>query len=93
MHTLEPGYEQLQPVEVVILVIDPFVIEPQVPQFLLPTTRFDFKLVKLNKQDNGDVLRNPIKLPDAQYSWSVSEDALGQITQKGAFTSGVINGT
>jgi hypothetical protein len=80
VHCLEPGYEQIQPVDVVILVIDPFVIEPQLPQFLLPTTRFDFKLVKLNKQDNGEVLRNVVKLPDTQYKWSVDDELLGQVT-------------
>lgn len=57
---LEPGYEHILPVEVTTLVIDPFVIEPQDPVYLLPTTRFDFSLLKLNKQETGEVKNSKV---------------------------------
>jgi len=46
---LEPGYELINSVQVTILVVDPFVIEPQRQIFLLPTSSFNYNLAKLKK--------------------------------------------
>jgi hypothetical protein len=46
---IEPGYEHIVPVEVTILVVDPFVIEPKGPIYILPTSQFDFSLFRLIK--------------------------------------------
>lgn len=79
--------------EVTILVVSPFVVEPQREIYLLPTSQFNYNLVRLKKQDNGDVLREKIQTPDVQYQWSVATDAVGKINQEGHFVSGPNEGT
>ena len=61
---LEPVYDKsILSVQVTLLVVDPFVIEPTRPIFISPTSSFKFSLSKLNKKDSGVVDRSNIKLP------------------------------
>ena len=46
---LEPGYEAIKPVSVTILVVDPFVINPAHKIYMLPSSRFDYSLLRLKK--------------------------------------------
>lgn len=85
VRVFEPGYEQIAAVSKDILVIDPFIIEPQREVYILPTTAFNYNLVKLQKLDNGEMRRHPIKLPSKQYEWSTSNPQLGLINQEGKF--------
>jgi hypothetical protein len=87
VRVFEPGYETIKPAEVYILVIDPFIIEPQRPVYILPTSAFVYKLTKLAKMDNGDMSRLPISLPNQQYEWSNQDHAVGRIHQDGKFIS------
>ena len=58
MRVLEPEYEYVKLVEVTVLVVEPFIIDPEDLVYLLPTTQFDFNLIRLNKLDNGELKTN-----------------------------------
>jgi hypothetical protein len=59
---MEPGYEDVQPSIVQLTITEPFVIIPQKTVFLLPTSKFQFKLAKVSLKNN-DMQFFPIALP------------------------------
>jgi len=63
---MEPGYETVQPANVQLTITEPFVIIPQKTVYLLPTSKFQFKLAKVSLKNN-DMQFFPIALPSRQY--------------------------
>lgn len=79
VRVFEPGYETIMPASVNILVIDPFIIEPQRAIYILPTSAFNYRLTRLEKMDSGDMRRLPISIPNSQYEWSNQDHEIGKI--------------
>ena len=88
----EPGYEHLPSVSVAIQVVDPFLIEPYSNLYLLPTSPYRFKLNLLNRDNQGNINKKPVALPNSQYSWSVMDSLRGKVDQSGLFISDVREG-
>jgi len=59
----EPGYEHLPTSSVTVTVTEPFVVIPSDTVYLLPTTRYQFKLAKVQLK-NHNMTYNLITLPD-----------------------------
>jgi len=76
---LEPGYEKIQPDQIRIMVVEPFVIEPSRPVYILPTSEYKFNLAKLIMGEKGDISRERISTPSEKYQWSVSNATIGSI--------------
>jgi hypothetical protein len=60
---------------------------------MLPSSRFDYSLLRLQKQDDGNVNHQQIVIPSKQYFWSVFNKGFGSVGQDGAFISGVVEAT
>ena len=60
---LEPGYEQVKEVTIRLTVVDPFVLLPARPAYILPASPFQFSLAHLRMEDDG-IAHAPISLPD-----------------------------
>lgn len=69
----EPGYEGVKIVNKKLTVVDPFIILPAEPVYILPTSEFQFSLAHLDMEADGTEHR-PIKIPNAQFKWSTALD-------------------
>jgi nuclear pore complex protein Nup210 len=88
---LEPGYEQVGEVAIRLTVVDPFVLLPPRPAYILPTSPYQFSLAHLRMEDDG-IQHASIRLPDDQYEWSVEEPIIGSVGADGKFCSRVTEG-
>jgi len=71
-------------------VVDPFQIQPRVPVFILPTSKFQFGLEKLKAYKDE---KEPIKLPSPNHTWRfVVKSDSGKINDNGVFSSGLKEG-
>ena len=64
---LEPGYSSVEKAKVPLTVVDPFVILPSQPAYILPVSPFKFELAHLRLEDNAKSVHDPISLPDSRY--------------------------
>jgi len=61
-------------------VVDPFIIEPENPVYILPTSEFKYDLSKLKiGNDWYEIAKNKITLPSAKYQWTLEKGAEGEI--------------
>jgi hypothetical protein len=61
------------------MVVEPFVIEPSHPVYIMPTSEFKFNLAKLIMGEKGDISREKIVTPSEKYQWSVSDAKIGTV--------------
>ena len=71
--------------------VDPFIILPSEPVYILPTSEFPFQLAHLDMENDGTENR-PIKIPSSQFKWSTVDTSIGAIQDDGTFTSKVTEG-
>lgn len=83
---MEPGYEEVNQTTVTLTITEPFVIIPQTTVFLLPTTKYHFKLAQVSLKTN-DMSFSNIQLPNSQYEWKVDDKDKGDIGNDGVFVS------
>ena len=88
---LEPGYEDINMASVVVTVVNPIVILPQEPVYILPASHFFFSLSHYQLEDDG-LTYTPIKIPDSNYKWIVEEDEIGSVGNNGKFQSKFLEG-
>lgn len=74
----EPGYEGVKQVTKRLTVVDPFIILPAEPVYIVPTSEFSFALAHLNMETDGTEHR-PIKVPNPQFKWSTKDTQIGSI--------------
>ena len=65
----ELGYESVKLVTKKLTVVDPFIILPTEPVYILPTSEFPFTLAHLDMEADG-IEHRPIKIPNSQFKWS-----------------------
>lgn len=87
----EPGYEGIKLVTKKLTVVDPFIILPSEPVYILPTSEFPFSLAHLDMDSDGMEHRK-INIPSSQFKWSTSQSEIGQIKDDGKFQSKVTEG-
>ena len=87
----EPGYEAVKIVHKNLTVVDPFIILPAEPVYILPTSEFQFSLAYLDMEADGTETR-PIKIPNPQFKWSTEVAEIGSIKDNGRFRSRVTEG-
>ena len=87
----EPGYDKVKMVTKRLTVVDPFIILPAEPVYILPTSEFPFQLAHLDMENDGTENR-PIKIPSSQFMWSTVDTSIGTIQDDGTFTSKVTEG-
>lgn len=71
---------------VVLSITEPFVIIPQQTVYILPTSKYHFKLSKVTLSDSNMTF-TPINLPNKQYAWNVDNSDQGTINDEGVFLS------
>lgn len=71
---IEPGYENVSPIEVKLTIIDPVEIIPTKPVYLLPASVFKFGLDNLVITQEDKIEKYPIALPNRNYKWQVLQD-------------------
>lgn len=74
----EPGYENVKDVSKRLTVVDPFIILPAEPVYILPTSEFGFTLSHLDMDWWENPLR-PINVPNPMYKWSTMSTEIGTI--------------
>ena len=85
---LEPGYEtQIKADRINLSVVEPFIVEPERPVFILPTSQFKFDLSKIMISDTGEISKEAISTPSIKHDWSVSNTTGGEIDNSGLFVS------
>ena len=89
---VEPGYDKVPAIEVPLMIVDPFVILPQHPVFILPVSPFKFDLAHRRLEDNARETHVPISLPNPRYQWGVTEPIIGSINSSGLFCSSTTEG-
>ena len=82
----EPGYESVKDVSKRLTVVDPFIILPAEPVYILPTSEFGFSLAHLDL-DWWEESKRPINVPNPQYKWSTESASIGTIGENGKFRS------
>ena len=82
----EPGHEAVKLVTKKLTVVDPFIILPAEPVYILPTSEFPFSLAHLDMEADGTVTR-PIQTPNPQFKWSTGTADIGSIKDDGKFRS------
>ena len=87
----EPGYELIKRVTKRLTVVDPFIVKPSEPVYILPTSEFQFSLVHLDMDSEG-VENRAIKVPDPQYKWSTEHGQIGLMGNDGKFRSKIVEG-
>ena len=88
----EPGYETVvKAVQKKLTVVDPFIILPAEPVYILPTSEFQFSLAHLDMEADGPEHR-PITVPNPQFKWSTAVSEIGSIADNGKFRSRVTEG-
>ena len=80
----EPGYENVKLVTKKLTVVDPFIILPAEPIYILPTSEFPFNLAHLDMDSDGMEHRQ-IKVPNSQFKWSTSHAQIGSVKDDGKF--------
>ena len=86
----EPGYENILDVTKKLTVVNPFIILPPEPVYILPTSEFQFALAHLDY--DGDGKHEPIQIPDPQFWWSTPDEHIGKIWDDGKFASHILEG-
>ncbi len=71
---------------VVLSITEPFVIIPQQTVYILPTSKYHFKLSKVTLSDSNMTF-TPINLPNKQYAWNIDNSDQGTINDEGVFLS------
>jgi hypothetical protein len=71
---LERGYEEVAPATVAIQVIEPFILKPQHPVYVLPNSKFPFSVFRVREDRETQVT-----LPSREFQFSVSDEAIGEI--------------
>ena len=87
----EPGHESVKLVTKKLTVVDPFIILPAEPVYILPTSEFPFSIAHLDMEADGTVTR-PIKIPNPQFKWTTGTVDIGSIQDNGKFRSKVKEG-
>ena len=87
----EPGYESVLLITKKLTVVDPFIIQPSEPVYILPTSEFQFSLVHLD-MDSDSIDNRPITIPDPQYKWSTAQSEIGLMGDDGKFRSKINEG-
>ena len=68
-----------------LTVVDPFIILPAEPVYILPTSEFKFSLAHID-MSSSDVMENrPIKIPNPNFKWSTLDTEIGSIKDDGTF--------
>ena len=75
-----------------LTIVDPFIILPARPAYILPVSPFTFELAHLRMEENAKTINIPISLPDARFEWSVTEPIIGAVNNNGKFCSSVTEG-
>ena len=70
--------------------VNPFIILPPEPVYILPTSEFQFALAHLDY--DGDGKHEPIQIPSPQFWWSTPDEHIGKIWDDGKFASHVLEG-
>ena len=92
MRIVEPGYDRVPDIYIPLTVVDPIVILPKYPAYILPVSPFKFDLAHIRLEDNAKPTLMNIILPDPRYEWSVSEPIIGFINNSGLFCSSKTEG-
>lgn len=87
----EPGYENIKLVSKKLTVVDPFIILPAEPVYILPTSEFPFTLAHLDMEADG-MEHRPIKIPSTQFKWSTLDAKIGSVKDDGKYQSKVTEG-
>ena len=69
----EPGYDQVTMVSKRLIVVDPFIILPAEPVYILPNSEFRFSLAHIDMESADGSEHRPIKTPNANFKWSTAD--------------------